>query len=172
MEKLPFFGVFKDSITKAGKEIKMGWQNKQLFFLTLYFIILLLLSAIFISGTFVTINSGITAYKMWFPTKVTQTVPKKTLTYERKNKTKDEEGLFHATFNIMVHTPAGNNIQNYTLFNAVPDPAECLLTQKGRIFEANGGLASTTDLYEATCITKEPLIDSGHLFSVTENYQP
>lgn len=167
MEKLPYFASFKKMLMKRGGEIKDGWNNKEWGYLAAYF----LLVAIFLIPAFGFILAGtdnlISITKKYLPTKSQLPYEPKTLTYNRleKNK-KDSDNLYHNLFEIFIHNPGGNTDPRESFVIGLGKDVECEYGSETGLAEIGPGLASTTKRILMACVTKEPVLDNGKLFTI------
>lgn len=163
MEKIPLFEEFTEFLTNIYKGAMKGFRDKRWGFLVVYIIVVITLLCTFLAGVIIAIDSGISHYKNLFPQKIENTTPQKTLIYKREDAMKDKDNLYHTSFTVSVQTPAGNPIQTDTVIRNFEN-AECTFNSIGGITEFSAGIASTTKYYLFSCITKEPIIDTGDLF--------
>ncbi len=85
--------------------------------------------------------------------------------YHIVGRSKDADGLYITNFRIVVHTPAGNP-EDTALMHSMLEPECHEPTMETTITDYKGGLASTTETDVMTCISKEPILDTGDLIKV------
>ena len=168
MNKLPLFGTFEQTVTSGIAEIRQAWTTKKRYLLVLYFAIILVLFGLFIFGAIATVDAGLSALHRILPAPVQSTQAPKTLSYTIATTTKDRDGIYHTDFNLAIHVPAGNSQETMTLYNNFPlKDSSCTLNSSPlQQSEFRGGLASTTYIYYASCVSREKIIDTGTLFQV------
>lgn len=168
MEKLPHFQAFDEYIVKGINQIWEACKKGRWISLALYFLVCIAILATFLFGLIAIIGNGWQFVAPLFAKPKPSYAPKE-LTYLKKTETRDTDGLYNTTYDIRLHTPAGNNIQTHAIFNNIGvKEAECQVGYTGRELEANGGLASSTDFYFVSCRTRIPILDNGSLFSVIQ----
>lgn len=169
MDKWPLFDAFETFLRKGISEVKAAYKQKKWLVLGSYFLIVLILLAVSISGFINIVGGAISKTQELLPDKpAPYTYPVRTLTYEMLNKVKDDDGLYHTTFLLHIQIRAGDSRDQVTLKNNIPTEGACGLKYLGRESEVKGGLASTTEHFLEVCTTRIPIIDNGELFFVVE----
>jgi hypothetical protein len=168
VDKIPLLSTFDKALMAFLKEVKKYYREKPVI-LILYLIFCLSTLAVAVFGILIVAKNGVEAYRYFNPAPIPSNTPFKVLTYTRTDRVKDNEGIYHSSYKIYVHTPAGNGTDTY-LKNNLKD-AECSVNNAVSILTTfRAGIASTTEVYEAACLSKEPIIDNGSIFEVRNEY--
>jgi len=166
MEDPTLFGDFENALMKRKNHVIEAWKAKKWGMLIIYFFTCLFITipstGYFIGGVDNLISSG----KKVVPSLWEPDFAPKTLTYSRLKREKTEDGLYRSLFEIFVHNPPGNTrSQAFIILNFGQD-VECDFGSQTGTVEISTGFSSTTDRTLADCVTKEPIIDNGHLFGI------
>ncbi len=168
MSKLPFYKSFKNFWINQFSQIRQAWENKELVWILFYIfaILILIMPGIgyFVGG----VDNLITTSRKYIPIIFEAEYPPKKLSYELIKRNKTEEGLHRTLFKISIESYPGDK-RNQTLYGInLGQDAEC---ERGSDkFEAKilAGIATSTQEFLFDCLTKEPLLDNGKLFSIFE----
>src|SRR3989344_8436111 len=96
-------------------------------------------------------------------------MPPKTITYKRLSQEKDADGLWRTLFEIAIVYPAGNTNPRATMMvSGIYPNAECEEGSNRYTVEPYAGAATTTSKFLWSCLSKERILDNGHLFDIIE----